>query len=67
MFESKSIVTLFGNLKNVTPVPPSLMAAVDELVETFSKAFTLFSHCHNGYNSAAYMNDTDIDKLGKFK
>ncbi len=30
MFQSKSIVTLFGNLKNVTPVPPSLMAAVDE-------------------------------------
>ena len=44
---------------------PSVQVEADELAENLSKAFTLFSHCHNGYNSSQYMNDIDINKLGK--
>ena len=43
----------------------SVQAEANKMVETFAKAFELFSQCHNGYNSSYYMTDQDIDQLGK--
>ncbi len=44
---------------------PDLQRDAEAVVETFSKLLKLFRKCHRGYNSAKYMSDRKIDKLGK--
>ena len=46
---------------------PDFQRDAEAVVELFSKLMKLFRKCHRGYNSAKYMSDKKIDKLGKYK
>ena len=44
---------------------PSLHSQAREISAKFEQVFKLFAACHFVYDSADYLNDGKIDKLGK--
>ena len=46
---------------------PSFLSQAREISVKFKQVFKLFAACHFVYDSADYLNDSNIDKLGKRK
>ena len=46
---------------------PSFLSQAREISMKFEQVFKLFAACHFVYDSADYLNDGKIDKLGKCK
>ena len=46
---------------------PFLLSQGREISMKFEQVFKLFAVCHFVYDSADYLNDGKIDKLGKWK
>ena len=46
---------------------PSFLSQAREISVKFKQVFQLFAACHFVYDSADYLNDSNIDKLGKRK
>ena len=61
--QPKSIEALCSNITKLST--PRLQEEVNNVVTKFTHALSLFSKCHNGYNSSVYMGDEDIKQLGK--
>ena len=58
---------LANNIRQAgTHLGPLAEAEADELANKYSEAFTLFSLCHNGYNSSRRLTDSDLKKIGKY-
>ena len=62
--QPKSIETLCNNITRLNQ-HSALQQHVQNVVSKFNEVLTLYSKCHNGYNSSTYMDDTDIKGLGK--
>ena len=46
---------------------PQLVSQAETVCDRFERALTLFSRCHNLYNSSKHLTSTDADSLGKYK
>ena len=46
---------------------PSFLSQAREISVKFEQVFKLFAACHFVYDSADYLNDSNIDKIGKRK
>ena len=46
---------------------PSFLSQAREISMKFEQVFKLFAACHFVYDSADYLNDGKIDKLGNWK
>ena len=44
---------------------PDLLKDGKSVIKKFRTLMQFFRKCHQGYNSATYMSDSDIDQLGK--
>ena len=49
------------------PQYPALQSDTEVVANTFSTLMKHYGECHKGVNSANYMNDSEIDTVGKLK